>query len=702
MSTQVTDAELFFGGADEAARTAAAVDWAAGPLGPVDTWPESLRQTARIMMSAGMPMLLAWGPELIQLYNDSYRRFIGTKHPGAMGSQAGQTWSEAWEVVGPMLEAVLDGQGFVNRVDSMLLLDRNGDHEETFWTFSYNPVTGPEGEVLGVLAVAHETTGHVLQRRHIHELDEHVAAEEMRAERILQRDAAKTRFYQNASHEFRTPLTVLHMAVEVLRPPIAPQAEGQLATISRAVDQLDRLVEELLTFVREERDALDPLLKPVNLAEATRTVTSMFRTLASRAGLELFTEIEPIGCVLVNPEAWNRIVANLVSNAVKYTPEGSVTVRLFSVDDVVVGRADLRTGGGGAAELAGDFEVHLEVVDTGMGIAEDDASAVFSRFGRGEAARSIDAGGLGLGLSMVDDLVRAHDGSIRVQSRAGEGSTFAVRLPRRPVMSEGDGEVGLTVEAVARVAETTVGTDPAAGILAPAHTPSELPDLEEAPSQGRLLLVEDDEDLRRYLTTFLTSEGWQVDAVADVPGALAFSQPPDLVLADVMLPGPSGLDLLRLLRTQSGWDRLPIVLLTARAAPHEVIEGLNAGADDYIVKPFRASELSARLAVHVEMAGRREQALIEGENRSDNLHEALKSNRRIGLSLGILMSRYRVTDEVAFEMLRRVSNDSNQRIRDIAEEVILTGSLDTSQRARPDPSLREQEVGRGRVPDGDQ
>lgn len=489
-----------------------------------------------------------------------------------------------------------------------------------------------------------------------------------RAERIAKLDAAKTRFYENVSHEFRTPLTVLHMAMEVLAPHLDDVARAQLGMAARAVDRLDELVDALSTFVKTQAHTLEPHFEPVDLRQATLDVVAMFPTVAASAGLSLTSHIDPVGEAEVDPEAWSCIVANLVSNGVKYTERGGVTVRLSQTDD----------------------GVRLEVTDTGVGIADVDRDVIFGRFRRGEAGREKDSQGLGLGLALVDDLVRAHSGTIKVRSRAHGGTAFVVELPRArrkagshpaaPLVSGLPAPSAVATEVVSEVAPDkpadTVGTSPGASTDTAAGTSADA-------SRGRLLLVEDDEDLRTSLTRLLTADGWHVTAVPSVPGAVALNDPPDLVLTDIVLPGPSGLDLVRLLRGQPGWGRLPIVLLTARAGSDAIIEGLTAGADDYIVKPFHSRELRARLAVHHEMAQRREKALRDSESRAENLQTALTTNRRIGLGLGILMSRYRVTDEVAFAMLRRISNDSNRPIRDVAEEVIFTGSLEPGTETSP-------------------
>ncbi len=642
----------------EAARAARAVAWDAGPLGPVSGWDECLRTAVQVVMSSRAPMLLIWGPAMTQIYNDAYRQVIGDKHPAAMGASTSQTWAEVWETIGPLIASVLRGDGPVGQDDLMLLMNRHGYVEETHWSYSYSPWPAPAGGVAGVLVVAHEVTESVLARR---------------------ADAARTRFYENAGHELRSPLTILGLAVEVLKPHVDDSSRQHLRAMTRALERLNELVDTLLSSINGDGRAFEPRFEDVDLTEATEAVLAMFPTVASEAGLTLTTEIDQVGEVEVDPEAWRRLVANLVSNAVKYTSDGGVTVRL----------------------TRGNGDVHLEVSDTGLGIDDADQATIFERFRRGDAGRVRDSGGLGLGLSLVDDLVRVHHGHVTVRSRPGDGATFTVDLPRhRPgreaPLDQGPGRalgerapIGPT-PGFGGGAPVEVGLAAAGVLSASGHDGEFAEPVGEAagaavPLRGRLLLVEDDDDLRGHLTGLLTRDGWQVTGVADVAGAVACSVPPDLVLTDILMPGPSGLDLVRLLRAQPGWDSLPIVLLTGRVGTDAMIEGLEAGADDYIAKPFHSGELLARLAVHSEMARKRRAACREAEARADNLEVALHTNRRIGLALGILMSRYRLTDEQAFAMLRETSNNRNQRVRDIAEQVIMTGWLDGA----PERRLRE-------------
>lgn len=192
----------------------------------------------------------------------------------------------------------------------------------------------------------------------------------------------------------------------------------------------------------------------------------------------------------------------------------------------------------------------------------------------------------------------------------------------------------------------------------------------------RLLLVEDDDDLRQYLCRLLQGNGWTVTAVPDAESALRHRQVPDVILTDVMLPGRDGLSLVRMIRADPELATVPVILLTARAGAESAAEGLRAGADDYIVKPFNAEELLARLDVHHELTCLRNYALAQAQNQVANLETALSSNRRIGAAIGVLMASRQVTSQEAFALLRRASNESNRKLRDVADRVVLTGAID--------------------------
>jgi signal transduction histidine kinase/DNA-binding response OmpR family regulator len=465
-----------------------------------------------------------------------------------------------------------------------------------------------------------------------------------RADALAELDAAKTRFFQNVSHEFRTPLTLLlGPLTDLLADPDAtiPAAyRAGLEEAQRAGRRLEVLVDALLDIARAESGALEVDAEPTDLAELTADVVSMFRSTVENAGLKLVVAASPLPQpVLVDRERWVEIVSNLLSNAVKFTRAGTIGVALRVVGE----------------------QVELEVVDTGIGIPADELDDVFTRFHQVPDV-SDQFEGAGIGLSLVRDLVRAHDGEIGVRSSVGEGSTFTVTIPMRT-----------------GVADARPLSTPTAAAVVAAKTDAAVVDFPAAEgAQGSVLVVEDNPDLRNYVVRLLHSDGWEVHAVPDAETAMEQARQlrPDVVLSDIMLPGRSGLDLLRTIRAADNLHRLPVILLTARATAESTVEGFNSGADDYMIKPFDRNELLARVRIHVELARLREYALSQAENTVANLRAALATNRQIGAAVGVIMATEKLTDEQAFERLRAVSQRTHRKLRDLADEVVYTGRLD--------------------------
>jgi DNA-binding response OmpR family regulator len=322
---------------------------------------------------------------------------------------------------------------------------------------------------------------------------------------------------------------------------------------------------------------------------------------------------------------WSTIVTNLVSNALKYTARGDIRIRLAATETDAV----------------------LTVADTGAGIDADQQKLVFDRFYRATDGQER---GAGIGLAVVADLVDVHHGRLDLDSEPGRGSTFTVTVP-------------LLIDS---------GGAPPAG-----HT---TPDPAE-PLTGHpwLLLVEDDADLREFLTRLLTANGWAVRAVADAETALQViggsTDVPDVVITDVMLPGRDGLSLVDQLRGNPATQRTPMIVLTARYGPDATAEGLAAGADDYITKPFSSEELLARVHANFELFRLRETAVSRAEARGEQIRAGLESNRTIGTAIGILMANHRLLAAQAFQLLVSASQHSNRKLRDVAADVTATGQL---------------------------
>ena len=492
----------------------------------------------------------------------------------------------------------------------------DGSFETKYWSPKNIPVLSPSGELRYVLHRVEDVTELVLAtergeallgRTRQMELDVLRRSQELADanrelreanEKLGELDAAKTAFFGNVSHEFRTPLTLMLAPLEEAlgRPPGVLDGED-LRVVHRSALRLLRLVNSLLDFSRIEAGRVRPSFEPTRLDVLTAGLAGSFHSLVVGAGLSLEVDCPPIGeAIYVDRGLWEKIVLNLLSNAFKFTFEGEIAVRLRELDR----------------------HVELAVSDTGTGIPEHEQARVFDRFHRVEGARGRSIEGTGIGLALVRDLVALHGGEVRLESAPGRGSTFIVTIPK--------GSAHLPPDRI--VAEREL-PDPSgvAPLVADAAqwARAAVPDHADAADRKahRVLVADDNVDMREYIVRLLEPY-WTVDAVGDGEAALESVRrsPPDLVLSDVMMPGMDGFALLRALRESPATRGIPVILLSARAGEEAVVEGLDTGADDYLLKPFSARELVSRVRSQIEVARARTSALRASETRFRRLAES--------------------------------------------------------------------------------
>jgi PAS domain S-box-containing protein len=316
----------------------------------------------------------------------------------------------------------------------------------------------------------------------------------------------------------------------------------------------------------------------------TEDLASNFRSACERAGIRLLVDCESLpDPVYVDREMWEKIVLNLLSNAFKFTFEGEIALRIRDADNGVV----------------------LTVSDTGTGIPPDELPRMFERFHRVENARGRSHEGSGIGLALVSELVKLHGGSICVESELGQGTRFTVRIPK--------GTAHLPAE---RLRASTATSSTSLATAAEAYVSEALAWLPAAPEAAaprpdlpRVLLADDNADLREYARRLL-AEHYEVHVVADGQAALeaAHELRPQLIVSDVMMPRLDGFALIRAVRADPQLRPIPIILLSARAGEEARIEGLDRGADDYLVKPFNARELLVRAGTLIRSAELRRRA----------------------------------------------------------------------------------------------
>ena len=419
--------------------------------------------------------------------------------------------------------------------------------------------------------------------------------ERRRSEALAEIDRAKTTFFSNASHEFRTPLSLMLGPLEdmLVRHPTAATIVSErrdLEIMHRNGLRLLKLVNTLLDFSRIEAGRIQAVYEPVVLAVYTAAVASNFRSAMSRAGLRFTIDCPPLsGPVYVDRDMWEKIVLNLVSNAFKYTFDGEVAVAL----------------------RAAGPSVELVVGDTGVGIPEPELPRLFERFYRVEGQQGRTMEGTGIGLALVQELVRLHGGTVRAQSVLGSGTTFTVtiptgtaHLPRERIGGEPTmAPTGVQAEAFVEEALRSLSDGGAPREVAIEKELISPRQAVAAVERATVLVADDNADMLDYVRRLLAAR-YEVEAVPDGQAALdaARARRPDLILTDVMMPRLDGFGLLQAIRTDDALRDVPVVLLSARAGEEAKVEGLEAGADDYLLKPFSARELIARVDANLQLA----------------------------------------------------------------------------------------------------
>jgi PAS domain S-box-containing protein len=749
-------------------------DWSETALGPSADWPQSLKTAVRIMLTSRQPIWIGWGPELIYVYNDPYKAIIGGKHPEALGQPTRVVWREIWDVIGPMLSRAMAGDEGTYVESQLLIMERHGYREETYYTFSYSPIPDDDGVAGGIICANTDDTRRVVGERQLASLrelsagtanaqtiqdacigarkalasnphdipfalifipeadgpglilaeacgpdrshpmaaaaawqfdrvlssqtilivedlkasfgsdlptgawaeaptraalvplaaqgttsrggvlviglnpfrlfDEHYQnfvgliggqiaasiasaqayeAERRRAHALAELDRAKTEFFSNVSHEFRTPLTLMLGPIEEMLEKgssyLAPAVKDQLEIVHRNSLRLMKLVNTMLDFSRIEAGRTEPNFVEVDLGPFTSELASAFGAAVERAGLKLIVDCVPLReSVLIDRDMWEKIVLNLLSNAFKFTLAGEIKVTLEVVN----------------------AEVHLTVSDTGIGIPKEELPRIFERFHRVKESRGRTHEGTGIGLALVQELVRLQEGSIRVESELDHGSRFTVSMPLRRAQSDAIRATDQPEQRIRNLSRETFVKEAMRWTM-----PGDLPIAQDVIVDGngsgkqergaeveqrlpgdrpRILWADDNSDMRDYVRRLL-EERFEVTAVADGQAALDAirAAPPELVLSDVMMPKLDGFALMRELRADPILSTIPVILLSARAGEEARVDGVTAGADDYLVKPFSARELLARVESQVKMARFRRQSLAQVEQLNQDLRRQI-------------------------------------------------------------------------------
>ncbi|QRR00620.1 ATP-binding protein [Dyadobacter sandarakinus] len=732
----------FLAGGGEMGDRIRSFDWEATPLGIPEHWPQSLRTCVRIMLSSKQPIWIGWGSQLIKLYNDAYIDIVRGKHPIALGQPASVVWKDIWRDIEPLLTKAMTTDEGTYVESQLLIMERSGFPEETYYTFSYTPVLDEGGRPAGIICYNTADTDRIVNERllrtmqqldtlaqkknekEIYEqavwalgsnprdfplaiiykidkegtearmaaasgiIEDHpalppvinlqnpdTAAETMskavlgnrivestgnhrwkdlpkgvwdvqpwhyvdipiksgnkkyplavltvglnpyrkfddayrnfiqlvadqislgvnnalayeeerkRAKMLEELDKAKTLFFTNVSHEFRTPLMLMLGPLEELLndQDVQSAAHEKLEVTHRNALRLLKLVNTLLDFSRIESGRIRASFVLTDLADYTSNLAANFRSVVEKAGLKLVVHVvDNPSPVYIDRQMWEKIIFNLLSNAFKYTLEGSITITVSSEHGQAV----------------------VRVTDTGVGIPAKELPKMFERFHRIQNTAGRTFEGTGIGLSLIKELVQLHEGSITVESTSEKGSTFIVKLP-----------VGKSHIRPQQAFEEDPGFDDIvsafyieeASSLLDQHADTQqlpAPVSSEMASAETILIVDDNADMRQHVQS-LIGRRYQTRTAGNGVEALKVIAEfqPSLILSDIMMPEMDGIELLRRIKDNPATASIPMILITARAGEESKIEGYEIGADDYLIKPFSANELIARIKAQLRIAG---------------------------------------------------------------------------------------------------
>ncbi|WP_207515791.1 PAS domain-containing protein [Longitalea luteola] len=417
--------------------------------------------------------------------------------------------------------------------------------------------------------------------------------ERKRAQALAEIDKAKTAFFTNISHEFRTPLTLILGSLEQLlnrkTEEIVTEHKDAIETSHRNALRMLRLVNNLLDFSRIEAGKVKARFQLTDLCQYTSELASNFRSVIEHGGLQFYVHCESISQpVYVDKEMWEKIVLNLLSNAFKYTLNGSISISLQSKNGSVI----------------------LKVKDTGTGIPEEEIPKMFERFHRVQNVTGRTYEGTGIGLSLVKELVLLHGGNISVKSKTGEGTEFIISIPT--------GKHHLPAEYVVDK-ETDLDTAVSVAFIEEADSLLRKPVASDTQDRFKnaptILVVDDNADMRSHIRNILCKDFSVVTANNGMDALLKIKEEEvDVVVSDVMMPVMDGIQLLKTIKNTQRTSTLPVILVSARAGEEAKIEGFDIGADDYLIKPFSAKELLARVRSQISISQKRDKALRDVYN----------------------------------------------------------------------------------------
>jgi signal transduction histidine kinase/DNA-binding response OmpR family regulator/ligand-binding sensor domain-containing protein len=448
--------------------------------------------------------------------------------------------------------------------------------------------------IIGLLAAAYR-----MRLRQV-QIKQQMEMEHFQAEHLAEVDRLKSRFFANISHEFRTPLTLILGPIEKLRSlTTGKEAHNMLGMMKRNAQQLLRLINQLLDLSKIEAGAMQLQARPGNIVPLVRGISYSFESSAGLRNIDLKVstgqnEIQ----MYFDRDKIEKIITNLLANAFKFTPDGGcITIGINVAKSGA--KHSLNRGETNLSPLEkGNKEdrVQITVTDNGIGIPQDKLPHIFDRFYQVDSSSTREQGGTGIGLALVKELVEMHHGTIHVSSQPRSGTEFTVSLPL--------GREHLQTEEIVSVRTEKESSIPVVETLPEASLPEQEMETKPARKKGKslILIVEDNGDVRQYIRENLPPDCHVLEATDGLAGIeKALEIIPDLIISDVMMPRRDGYELCRTLKNDERTSHIPIILLTAKAASENKIEGLQTGADDYLIKPFEPKELAARVTNLIEL-----------------------------------------------------------------------------------------------------
>jgi signal transduction histidine kinase/ligand-binding sensor domain-containing protein/DNA-binding response OmpR family regulator len=484
------------------------------------------------------------------------------------------------------------------------------------------------------------------------------------AQKLHEVDELKSRFFTNISHEFRTPLTlILGPVKQVIERIKDEKTKDDLSIVHRNANKLLELVNQLLDISKLESGNMKLQTTPQNFIPLLKALVLSFTSYAERKRITLkFNTTENEIIVYLDKDKVEKVITNILSNAFKFTPKGGrieVTVTRSLSSSVGHSHSELDSESPNEMKklkrVQLDNYVEISISDTGIGIPKEKMSKIFDRFYQVDGSHTREQEGTGIGLSLTKELVELHRGKIEVESEEGKGTTVTISIPL--------GKEYLKPEEICESDKNEVSSETKETIYFE-ETKSEKFDLNLITQIEKpiLLIVEDNSDVRNYIKDNLIKDYRILEAVDGEDGwNKSIEQIPDLIVSDVMMPKMDGFELCKKLKTDGRTSHIPVILLTAKAAKQDKIEGYDIGADEYIMKPFEPDELRVRI-----------KNLIEQRKR---LHEHFQKKGILDLDQSKFTSFDKKFLQKAFDIITQKISDSSFTVEAFADNLAVSRSL---------------------------